>query len=106
MDSKIDSLASNTQNTRIISQNSQAIKQIQKAEKVEVDSDDELPFQNESSEKQNTDFAKVKKLDDNRAFGFTKEALEKFKAPIDDEEISEDSDAAKSDEDYEDENFE
>ena len=45
-------------------------------------------------------------LDDNRAFGFTKEALDKFKAPIDDEEISEDSDAIKSEEDYEDENFE
>ena len=98
-------MASNTQNTRMISQNSQGIKQIQKPQKVEVDSDDELPFQDESSVEQNTDFSKVKVLDDNRAFGFTKEALEKFKAPIDDEEISEDSDA-KSEEDYEDENFE
>lgn len=41
---------------------------------------------------ENPDFSKVKKFDDNRAFGFTKEALEKFKAPIEDD-ISKDSDA-------------
>ena len=44
-------------------------------------------------------------MDNARAFGFTKEALDKFKAPIDDEEISEDSDAKKSESDYE-EDFE
>ena len=47
-------------------------------------------------------------LDDNKAFGFTEADIEKYKAPIDDEDISEDSDAMDNksdDENYEDENF-
>jgi hypothetical protein len=59
-----------------------------------------------SDEKSETNYEKVKELDDNKAFRFTKEALEKFKAPIDDEEISDSEDKDKSEENYEDENFE
>jgi hypothetical protein len=48
----------------------------------------------------------VKQLDDNRAFALTKEAIDKFNEPIDDEDISEDSDPKdKSEEDYADDNF-
>jgi hypothetical protein len=71
-----------------------------------VDSEDEHPFEESSDDKSETKFDKVKELDNNRAFGFTKEALDKFKAPIDDEEISESEDKDKSEEDdYENENF-
>lgn len=63
-----------------------------KPQKVEVDSSQDIPFVGESSVEENPDFSKVKEFDDNRAFGFTKEALEKFKAPIEDD-ISKDSDA-------------
>lgn len=92
----------------MISQNSQAIKQNIQPSKVEVTSDDELPFEEEPSVEKETNFAKVKELDDNKAFGFTEADIEKYKAPIDDEDISEDSDAMDNksdDENYEDENF-
>jgi hypothetical protein len=46
-----------------------------------------------------------KVLNDTHAFGFTKEALEMFKAPLDDEDLSEDSDLKDRSEDYEDEHF-
>lgn len=70
-----------------------------------VDSEDEHPFEESESEKSVTKFDKVKALDNNRAFGFTKDALEKFKAPIDEEEISESVEKDQT-EDYEDEKFE
>ena len=98
-------LNSDTHGTRIISKNSLGIKK-QEHQNIEVfDSEDEHPLEESSEEKSETKFDKVKELDDNRAFGFTKEALEHFKAPVDDEVISESEDKDKSEEDYEDDEF-
>ena len=72
---------------------------------MELNSSDEHPLKSDGAP-DTLESAKNKELGDNRTFGITKEVMEKFNEPIDDEDISEDSDEKdKSDEDYEDEAF-